>query len=114
MEKNGVRGLLLKLFQSYFQNRQQYTNVNNASSHMNSIICGVPQSSTLGPALFNIHINDLSLTSKLRVRLFADDSNLTAFHYNGDILAKLVNDELVHINNWMTINKLTIIYAKTE
>ena len=100
--------------QSYFQNRQQFTSVNNVSSHMNNIICGVPQSSTLGPVLFNIYINALPLTSKLQVRLFADDTNLTASHYNGDILARMVNNELVYINNWMKINKLTITYAKTE
>ena len=114
MEKYGVRGLPLKLFQSYFQNRQQFTSINNVSSHMNNIICGVPQGSTLGPLLFNIYINDLPLTSKLQVRLFADDTNLTASHYNGGILAKLVNNELVHISNWMKINKLTINYTKTE
>ena len=114
MEKYGVRVLPLKLFQSYFQNRQQFTSINNVSSHMNNIICGVPQGSTLGPLLFNIYINDLPLTSKLQVRLFADDTNLTASHYNRGILAKLVNNELVHISNWMKINKLTINYAKTE
>ena len=99
MEKYGVRGLPLKLFQSYFQNRQQFTSVNNVSSHMNNIMCGVPYGSTLGPLLFNIYINDLPLTSKLQVRLFADDTNLTASHYNGGILAKLVNNELIHISN---------------
>ena len=114
MERYGVRGLPLKLFQSYFQNRQQFTSVNNVSSHMSNIICGVPQGSTLGPFLFIIYINNLPLTSKLQVRLFADDTNLTASHYNGGISAKLVNNELVHISNWMNINKLTINYAKTK
>ena len=114
MEKYGVRGLPPKILQSYFQNRQQFTSVNNVSPHRNDIICGVPQGSTLGPLLFNVHINDFPLTSKLQVRLFADDTNLTASHYNGGILVKLVNNELIHISNWMKINKLIINYAKTE
>ena len=46
--------------------------------------------------------------------MFADDTNLTASHYNGGILAKLVNNESVHFSNWMKINKLTTNYAKTE
>ena len=36
-EKYGVRGLPLKLFQSSFQNRQQFISVNNVSSHMGTI-----------------------------------------------------------------------------
>ena len=51
------------------------------------------------PLLFKICIKDLTLTSKLQVRLFADDTNLTASLYNKDTLAKLVINELVHISN---------------
>ena len=110
MEKYGARGLPLKLFRSYFQNRQQFISGNNVSSHMNNNICGVPQGSTLGPLLFNVYINDLR-TSKVQVRLFADDTNLTASHNNRDTRAKLVNKELVRISNWMKINLLTINYT---
>ena len=36
---------------------------------------------------------------QLHVRLFAGDTNLTASYYNRGILAKLENNELVHISN---------------
>ena len=64
---DGVRGLPIKLFQRYFQNRQQLTSVNNVSSHMNNINCGIPQGSTPGLLLFNIYIglNNSPLTRKL-------------------------------------------------
>ena len=77
LEKYGIRGLPLKLFQSYLSNRQQFTIVNGVSSDMMKITCGVPQGSTLGPLLFIIYTNDLPQATKLQVRLFADDTNLT-------------------------------------
>ena len=114
LEKYGIRGLPLKLFQSYLSNRQQFTIVNGVSSDMMKITCGVPQGSTLGPLLFIIYTNDLPQATKLQVRLFADDTNLTASHHNENLLEKIVNTELQKISNWMKINKLSINYNKTE
>ena len=93
LQKYGIRGEPLKLFQSYLTNRSQYTTVNNIPSDTNNITCGVPQGSTLGPLLFIIYVNDLPLSTKLKVRLFADDTNLTASYHNSNDLEKVANDE---------------------
>ena len=114
LQKYGIRGEPLKLFQSYLTNRSQYTMVNNIPSDTNNITCGVPQGSTLGPLLFIIYVNDLPLSTKLKVRLFADDTNLTVSHHNSNDLEKAANDELKHISNWMKLNQLSINYKKTE
>ena len=114
LEKYGIRGLPLKLFQSYLSNRQQFTIVNGISSDMMKITCGVPQGSTLGPLLFIIYTNDLPKATKLQVKLFADDTNLTASHHSENLLEKFVNSELQKISYWMKINKLSINYNKTE
>ena len=114
LEKYGIRGLPLNLIKSYLTNKKQYTLVSGIKSRSNEILCGVSQGFTLGPLLFTTDINDLPQATKFRVRLFADDTNLTLSHSQPQTLQASVNEELSKINCWMNINKLSINYSKTK
>ena len=48
----GIRGIPLAWLTSYLDNRQQYVIVNDYVSSNNTVACGVPQGSVLGPLLF--------------------------------------------------------------
>ena len=50
-------------FQSYLSDRTQTVQVNDAYSNIESIPCGVPQGSILGPFLFLCYVNDMSIIS---------------------------------------------------
>ena len=53
----GLRAIPLKWFQSYLENRHQYTDFCGAKSPQTKIMTGVPQGSILGPLLFIIYMN---------------------------------------------------------
>ena len=65
-----------QLLRSYLNNRKQDTERNSIKSDLKTVLCGVPQGSTLGPLLFSLYINDLPKHTKLHVHFFADDTVL--------------------------------------
>ena len=110
----GFRGLALKLIQSYLSNRKQYTKMENCKSHLTKIEYGVPQSSSNGPLLFLLHINDLPLDSQFDTILLTDDTLLAMSDNNLSKLQNRENAEFRKIDFWIKKNKLQLNYSKTH
>ena len=68
---------------------------NDSNSNFTNIKIGVPQSSVLGPLLFNIFLNDLHnvFNSSIPI-LFADDTNLIFKDKDANTLKLTMNNEL--------------------
>ena len=70
-------GIALTWIKSYFFERKQFVQFNQTCSSEQTIKCGVPQGSILGPLFFILYINDLPNASKMTETLiFADDTSI--------------------------------------
>ena len=115
LEHYGIRGFLLKWFETYLTDRKQFVFYNGVKSETLSISCGVPQGSVLGPLLFLIYINDLpNISDKLSFFLFADDTNI--YYESNDLIEieKTVNKELKKFSQWLNLNRLALNVGKTN
>ena len=123
----GINGTNRNLFNSYLNNSKQYTEIDHIKSNMLPITIGIPQGLILGPLLFviyiyiYIYINDFAQASKIfSFIIYADDTTLssTLNTFNDNIqnynLESLLNDELLKINEWLKINKLSLNIAKSK
>ena len=94
---------------------QQCVQINQTCSSLQTIKCGVPQGSILGPLFFILYINDLPKASKLtELLLFADDTSIFFSHSNPNYLENVLNNELLNIDVWLRCNKLSVNIKKTN
>lgn len=115
LEIYGVRGIASDWIRCYLSNRKQYVLYNDTSSDLCDIVCGVPQGSILGPALFLLFINDLcNVSNTANFILFADDTNIFQTGSSINELCKSVSEELAKLDTWFKVNRLSLNVNKTN
>ena len=96
----------LDRMQSYLSNRRQFVSLFGTNSNYQSITCGVPQRSVLGPLLFLLYINDMPKCSHiLEFHLFADDATCSLMIVCNILnLETNLNVELDVFDNFLALN----------
>ena len=120
LELYGIRGTPLLWFQSYLAERRLRvkcrTTCSNEETYSDtySIEYGTPQGSCLGPLIFLIFVNDMSLhISDGDIIQFADDTTLIFGHRNTNYLKFCIEHELAVLQDWFYANKLTLNVEKS-
>ena len=94
--------------------RSQYVKINGYKSNPGNLCYGVLQGSILGPLLFILYTNDLSLYIKLsRMHSYADDSNISA---SSKCLKNLIFNQQNDLNSiiiWFNVNKMVLNAKKS-
>ena len=80
--------------QSFLSDRKQHTVLNGKTSTWGTISAGVPQGSILGPLLFLIYINDLTVGLRCNVKLFANGTSIFTVVHNPHTAAVDINHDL--------------------
>ena len=99
-------------FQSYLSNRQQVVKINSTLSSPRIVSKDVPQGSVLGPLLFMLFTNDLSLNLTSSKCLFADDVTV---YSTGKSLPEIENKlqlDLDSVRQWCWDNCMPSVGTK--
>ena len=98
-----------KLFHTNLISRLLKQSKQTIECGLQTIKCGVPQGSILGPLFFVLYINDLPHASQLTQPLrFADDTSIFYSHSDPKRVQFVLNDELRNYDMWLKCNKVSI------
>ena len=78
------------------------------------ITAGVPRGSIVGPLLFILYMNDLSLHLDNNIDMFADDSTLYTSGHNVDEIQRSLQTNLNAVTTWCEDNRMVLNVAKTK
>ena len=117
LERYGVRGVMLRWFESYLSGRTQQVKLNSFRSDKMSVDEGVPQGSILGPTLFIVYINDMLFHLKPYsdiMMAYADDTNFLCVADDLSEAETKANIIFERLMTWVPKNKLCINDSKTS
>ena len=95
----------LRLIHNYLSNRKQRVKINSVYSIWKDICYRVPQGSTLGPSLFNIHLCDLFyFLENTDIASYADDNTPYSAQENRETVINIIETSSQVLFDWFSDN----------
>ena len=113
LDHYGIRGVPLRLIQSYMEGRQQFVSMDGVVSEIGEVDHGVAQGSLVGPLFFTIFMNDLPSNVPGHTVLYADDTTLVATGRSHPELAANLEAAAKTADEWFKANQLSLNKEKT-
>jgi len=110
LHEYGFDAKLLSWLKSFVMDRRQYVTVGNSVSTMACVLSGVPQGSVLGPLLFILYLNDLSV-SAANLDKFADDVEMHSMVVD-DTTYQSFSSSLYELMDWSNRWQLEVASEK--
>ena len=111
----GFKDSAIDLLKGYLVNRQQCVMFNGSLSNIETLQCGVPQGSCLGPLLYSIFVNDMPYVLKnAGMGIYADDTTMYVSSESIEHVNEVLQLELKLVSEWIMENKLKLNVLKTK
>ena len=110
-----INGMLLGFLKAYLKDRKQSVVLGNCRSPALPVLSGVPQGSILGPSLFVLFINDISLglTQGTNICMYADDTKIwRSIENENDHI--ILQKDIDYLLDWANRNKMKFHPAKCK
>ena len=104
----------LAFLSSYLADRHPCVYTHNRRSALLRLKHGVPQGSVLGPLLFSIYVNDLSLDVQALCELFADDTAIHASSTDLTVVHGTLQNNIHELIKWTEQNHMSLHPGKTK
>lgn len=112
--KSSIPLRLVKLIQSYLENRTFSVSLDDQSSCAKYIPAGIPQGSILGPYLFIIYLNDTPKQPHTHLAIYADDTATYSSEEDIDLVISRLQLSVELLSNYFCKWKLKLNSNKTE
>ena len=102
LSSNGIMGKENDLFTNYLFGRTQSVRIGSEISTPQSVLCGVPQGSILGPLLFLITFNDIaSVLRHSKIITYADDTVIYVSDSSKETVQKYLQEDFHRVDEWL-------------
>ena len=112
LHRMGVHPVLINWIANFLNDRKQRTRIENHYSSWKTINAGVPQGTKLGPLLFLIMVNDLSVSPD--TVKFVDDTTIWEIIRKSQTFSSVLPAQINESTNWVLQNNMKLNPQKTK